>query len=481
MLFKNAKEFYYDYEQPLAAALHRIERRGILVEQTKLGALRKELQDDIKANLDEIATEIQRPVVLYKADASSDDALVLQSPQQLVKLFEGRGLKVPKNRQTGRATTSADALENMLAESGDPILAAVIQVRELGKVLTTNVEALLHKDVLYFSFRATGTETGRRSSSECFVGIGCNGQNIPKWSKWGKKYRSCLVARPGKIFMQVDQKSAEDWIINAIIADVSGVDTGIQELVLADKGGLNRHIKLAAFIFGVPESSISKNAIQYALAKRVRYGASYDMGPATMSVALAKDGKIVHKDECAVLMDRFHLAEPTIRGVYHRYIRSEIETKHRLVTPIGRSRDFLDLRPFSNNNDTIRKGYAFEPQSTVGDNTGLSIVYLELHDFATQALVVSESHDSILCEIDDSDEVIVKTATRLADAFNRTLTFPINGYQVQVPIEHEIGYDLGSMETCDFAKPDGWKNIVAGLRSRQKLIPSSTSGQELRL
>jgi len=463
---------FYEYEIRLARTLHNIERRGIAVDVAKLEALRTEVSQEIDKELQEIADETGTKAVLYKEEAKQGET-VLNSASQVVKLLESRGLKVPASRTTGKATTASDALYTLLAKTGDPILHNILKIRELGKLRFVYIAAPLHNGVLYTSIRATGTETGRRSSSESFARLGTNTQNLPKHSQWGMKYRECLVARPGKVFLQVDQKTAEDWLVHGMIASASGIETGINELL----SGVNRHKKLAAFIFGMPENEISKDCIQYYLAKRARYAGSYGIGSNHMAEALASEGQVVKPSECAVLLDKFHEAEPAIRGVFQKWVIDEISRERRLTTPLGRTRIFFGLRPYADNNAIFRKGFAFIPQSTVGDNNGMAIVAIE----DAQPIVLAESHDSILVEINDSWVEIRNTAKLIQKAFDRRLWIPPKGFGVTIPIELEMGYNLGCMTPCAFLSDHGLLSTWNALKSQAKLLPDLCSGAERQL
>ncbi|MDO8700366.1 MAG: DNA polymerase [Deltaproteobacteria bacterium] len=472
----NQADFYQNYEIRLARALYRIEKRGMLMDMDRLKALRVEVSLAIDKEIAEIESEIKRPVVLSKAEAkgkassiwgNTSEVVVLQSPSQVTDLIESLGIKLKKSRKTKKPTSDSAALYSALAESGSPVIHALLKIRELGKIRSVDIDAPLHNDTLYGAFRASGTDTGRRSSSANVFGLGTNLQNLPKWSDWAKKFRSCITARPGKIFIQCDQKSAEDWVINALIADISGNERGMNEL----RSGINRHKKLAGFVFGLPESQIAKESIQYYLAKRVRYAGSYGMWKWRMAETLASEGKIVHPDECGVLLDRFHLAEPDIKNVFQAWIENELRTKRELTTPLGRCRQFFELRPLSNNSDVFRKGYAQIPQSTVGDNTGMAIVFIE--DRAP--ILLGESHDSVLGEIDDNEESVRGAAQLFAEAFDRKLRFSVRGYEINIPIETEIGYNLGHLHSCDFATT-GWIPIYRELAQAQKQRTHSTGG-----
>ena len=438
----------YDSDIDLARKLHYVAYRGLKVDQIEL----KQLENDITSKLAETCTRIEglinAPAVFSSAEQKrKPNSINIASPAQLVKLLLARGLKVPKDRFSGNYTTGEAKLHTLFAESGDVLLNEVLTVRELNKIEATTVKAVLVNDTFYSDYVVGGTGTGRRSSREFPVhligqresGFGGNGQNIAKHSKLGKQFRRALKARSGKIFLSCDQMSAEDWIVQGIIADQSGDMSGINDL----RSGVDRHCKLAMFVCGMPEDKCNKAAEKSGLifryiGKRTRHGGNYDMHGNTMSGVMAKEGYSVPAANCEQLLNRFHLAEPNIKGVFHEYVQRTITNTRHLDNLFGRGRDFFGFCPWRDNSEVFRVGYAYIPQGTVGDNTGRAIRYCEQRSFGC---VVSESHDSIILEIDDNVDSIFHGVQLLTNAFNNKLIFP-KGFELVIPIEFELGYNI---------------------------------------
>jgi len=329
MWFNSQREYYYDYELPLAKVLWRVEQRGVLVDTVRLAAFAADVESQAKSHLDRIATLTGFEVIdgakgRKKADVKGK--INLGSPKQLGEMLKSLGHKLPKNRKTHQDTTSKDALFILFTKSGDVVLKELLEASALRKI-SGILKARLLENILYSSFSTAGTVNDRRSSSKNFLGLGTNAQNFPKHSKLGKYYRSCLIARPGKIFLQCDQAQAEDWIVHAIIADVSlgRIDSGIQEL----RAGADRHQNLASFIFSVPLDQCSKDAptIFRYLGKKTRHAGNYDMWADTMSIALAHEQQYITRDVCEKLLRKFHEREPQIREVFHRYIQTQVYKK----------------------------------------------------------------------------------------------------------------------------------------------------------
>ena|SRR3990167_2010949 len=445
MLFSTLKSFYEDYQMPLAHVLHHVERRGLLVDQARLTELRLSIDADMKTQAQLIKDTSGQDVVVYVKERKTDDTLCLNSPKDVAKLLKLCGLKVPTDRKTHHETTNEVALQRIFSDSGHAVPKAMLRIRELTKVRGTYVNATLFNNILYCSYIPHGTVGGRRSSRVSVFDIGTNHQNLPKYSDLGKAYRKCIVARPGKIFVACDQKGAEDWIVQALIADNGGGEAGLDEL----RSGTNRHQKLACRIFTKPWEECDKNhktgAILYYLAKKTRHGGNYDLRGRKMSEELAKEGRFFPDYVCDNFLEKFHEAEPEIRSVFHVYVQEKLKKTRQLETPIGRRRSFLSLRPFSDNSSVFRDGYSYIPQSTVGDNNGLAILFCET---VSPGLVVADGHDAIYLEVKDDLRSIREAVALLSEAYNRTLSFP-NGTEIHIPQEYEMGYSFGTLKTFE--------------------------------
>lgn len=436
------RSFYYGYELPLAYAFHAIEKRGVLTDERKLAELRRYLTAELTLTAERLSDLAHKTVCYDSKDASRrglarSDYINLNYYKDVADLLVSRGLKVPKDRWTGNPTTSEDAINTMFAESGDPVLKEILYSRELSKMKGTYVDVRLSSGVLYCSYVVTGTVTGRRSSRRNVFGLGTNQQNIPKHSELGKRFRSCIVARPGKIFISCDQVQAEDWIVNGIIADVSGDDTGLQELKL----GVDRHSRLAALLFQTTPEACGKDTPERFMGKKTRHAGNYDMGPQEMARQMIKEGHEVPIDMCRTHLEIFHKTNPGIKGVFHRYVQETLSRTRTLTTPLHRERIFLSLRPFADNKKEYKEAYSYIPQSTVGDNTGLGILYCETN---RKGLVVMDVHDAIVLEVSDDKESVKDGVGLLYDSFQREIIFP-SGLSFIIPVEFEIGYDLAHM------------------------------------
>jgi len=470
---------FYEYEMELARRLYEVDQRGILVDQVKLKELDKFVVEELNKQCVEVSKCLNgRPVVhstkqtkqlaeLLKIDSGT--ILNLGSPLQLKKLLvDELGIKLKKDRESGKESTNEEALNEAFAATGNNVLKHILRTRELGKVKGTYIDARLNDSILYGCSSASGTVTGRRASRKNFLGFGTNLQNQPKHSDLGAKFLECHIARPGKIFVQCDQASAEEWIVQGIIADVSGNDRGIQSLHDSIRTGISRHAVLASQIFGIPiERTNDKNCIEYYMGKKVRHAGNYDMQADKMAAVMASEGFTLEKKFCAAVLNKFHEVEPDIRKVFHEYIKQTLTRTRMLTTPLGRVRTFHGLHPTRDNGKVFREGYAYIPQSSVGDNTGMALVYCEQQ---APGLVIQDKHDALLLEVTDTLENVILARDLLLKAFERTFTFP-NGYEVRIPIDFEIGYSVKGLKKCPlFSDDGGWKKVYHELKENHVAI-----------
>lgn len=466
------------------ALYHSLETRGILVDSIKLAAaavyVNQEIEDQLKIaggqwgkrlyigaenSVYEKAKKAVKEGKIEKEKASllvtlqAGNEFNIRSPEKFLSFLQDVGYKVPKvtkkdkdGEWSSEESTSELALRQLIRENqfnypkGDEALISVLSVRELLTLKSRYLNARLFDrtegPVFLSSYNAgSGTLTGRRSSKKHIYGYGGNAQNIPSHSATAGLFRSCLVSRPGTIFLSVDQVSAEDWPVSAL----AGNHTAIDEL----KTGADRHSKLAAFIFNIALASKTteewKKSIERYLGKKTRHANNYGMQAPRMHDSLMQEGKYFSVEVCKNLLERANAADPSIKNVFHKYIESCLSSTRMLVTPFGRERQFLGFRPGSKNGNLLNEAYSYIPQSIVGDNTGFAIEELQLSP-ERGIEVVQEGHDSIIQEVaydgqGDSSKLVIGLE-RTIESFIRPITF-YNGITVGIPVEAELSWNFG--------------------------------------
>jgi len=449
------------YLHSLQAIYNRIGNRGICVDPLRLKEAKIFVNEEIKKNLEIATTQWNCTVYLgAENDDGSEGSVNINAnngQRTLVKKMQELGYEIPKitkkdseGNYDQKFSSSELALQKILVKNqfnyagGDPAIRAILKIRELGKIKSSYLNARLYKtpdDLLLYlsSYNVAGTVTGRRSSKKHTFGFGNNAQNFPKHGSIAKTFRRCLVARPGGIFLMVDQKGAEEWPVLAL----SGNTSALTEL----QTGLNRHLKRAAFLFGLDLSVKSegewKDGMEYYLGKKCGHAKNYGMRGNRMSDSLAQEGFSINPTMCQHLLDKLTAFDPSTENVFHKYIQEQLYKSRVLETPAGRQRQFLGLRPNDTNYSILNEAYAYVPQSTVGDNTGFAVFHLENNSARDTSFIVQEGHDSIVQDLPHSSDRIWTALEHTIRAFEREFVF-YNGIRINIPIEAEIGFDFAT-------------------------------------
>lgn len=443
------------YEHKLAYVYNKIDDRGILTDRHKMAKLRVYCNDTITKLCDSLSRTTNNQIYLGAENkpASGISVNINYSPN-LQALLKNLGFTLPKIRKKNKDTHEFEfkdsanklVLQKVLADpnlwpatyiNAKQIITDLLEVHTVAKIKSTYANARLFKDVYYSTANVAGTVTGRRSSRKHTYSIGGNNQNFPKYTELAGKFREALISRPGRIFFIVDQIKAEEWPVSAL-AENQGA---LGEL----RAGVNRHLKLASYLFGIPEQVLKAGidrketdaVLCYYLGKKTRHANNYGMRALRMSEQLAGEGHSISKDVCATMLEKVNNADPSVQSVFHKYIQEQIFNTKQLRTPLGRERQFFGFRTSDKNYDLLNEAYSYIPQSTVGDNTGLAIVYLDgCNDY-----ILQDGHDSLIQEPPDNENELISTLRFTEQAFARDITFH-NGITIRIPIEAEIGYNL---------------------------------------
>lgn len=254
-------KIYNDIELPLMPVIDAMETHGIVLDTAYLAQLSKRYHADL--------TEIEKRIF----DTAGSE-FNLNSPKQLgemlfdtLKIGSGKG----KRTATGQRSTREDELMKLKDEY--PIVADILEYRELQKLLSTyidNLPALVAEDGrLHAHFVQTGTTTGRMSSQSP------NLQNIPTKSSRGAAIRRAIIAPEGFKLVAADYSQIE-LRLAAVLSD----DT---KLIHAFKDGQDVHTAVAAQVFDVPVDMVDKEMRRRA--KAINFGILYGMGANALAAA----------------------------------------------------------------------------------------------------------------------------------------------------------------------------------------------------
>jgi DNA polymerase-1 len=249
---RGATRLLHEIELPLVSLLSQLERTGIAADSHHFADMSATLFGEVKAS-----EQAAYAVVGHEFN--------LGSPKQLQEvLFTELGLPKTKKIKTGY-TTDSEALTNLLATTGHPVLEHLMHHRDVSKLksfvdilaLATGEDGRIHT-----TFNQTIAATGRLSSTDP------NLQNIPIRTETGRRIREGFVVGPGyETLLTADYSQIE----LRIMADLSGD----QALIDAFESGHDFHAATASRVFGTGPADVTPE--QRAKIKAMNYGLAYGL------------------------------------------------------------------------------------------------------------------------------------------------------------------------------------------------------------
>jgi len=242
--------------------------------------------------------------------------------------------------------------------------------------------------------------------------------------------RTLFIPDPGKVLVAMDQAQGESRVIAYLSGSKFYIDAHISG---------NVHLEAGKIFFPEHVPHMTKEWAKdtpfpgnpgktyYDLMKSMQHGNNYGQSPN----GLAKHLGISKKDAQQMQINYFKRL-PEIPA-YHQWVKNEIMTKRKLVTPLGRERQFLG-RVWEHS--TLREAISYQPQSTVSDLTKIFMwrvfKYLDPHDVQ----LLMEHHDSLLLQVDeDKVESVLPKLEELS-----YIPYRIGDYEVQAVWETKVGH-----------------------------------------
>ena len=358
----------YQVEEDLVDVVVAMEGRGVRVDTQMLNRL----QTDIQKKLSDIESEI------YKVAGMEFN---INSPKQMgVVLFETLGISPKGIKKTpGKEfSTAADELEKIRDEH--PVVALILQQRELQKMLSTYIAPLPDSvgpdGRIHSTLYPLGTTTGRLSSSNP------NLQNIPIRGEWGAHIRESFIPDEGKVFLACDYSQMELRIVAHLAKD--------KNMIEAFQNGEDIHTRTASLVFGIDANEVTKD-MRYR-AKALNFGLIYGIG----SRAFARSAGI-SVDEAKDFMDKYLVVFSGV-AEYIESAKALARERGYAETLFGRKRFLPDLhspnpglRAFAE-----RAAINMPAQGTAADIVKMAMVRAE-KEFPTISLLL-QIHDELLWE-----------------------------------------------------------------------------------
>lgn len=206
--------------------------------------------------------------------------------------------------------------------------------------------------------------------------------------------------------------------------------------------GKDIHWLNAQSIFGIrteydssnPELKVKRN-----LAKTIKHAGNYGTGPNKMQKVLLKNDYYFEQSECKLFLYNIRNARPMVE-LWKRGVEQQLQTNRTLITPLGRKRVFYGrMGP-----DLFRAGYAFVPQSTVGELVCMAIrdIYQKLEVEQGVAQILLNVHDEVVVQCKPED--VMRVAKGIKSCMEREII--VNGRPLLIPCDFKQGLNWGEMK-----------------------------------
>jgi DNA polymerase-1 len=393
-----------EMELPLSRVLAAMEARGIAVDLDFLHELQREFADGVAAAAAECYAVIGREVNLG-------------SPKQLqAVLFDELGLPKTKKIKSGY-TTDADALTNLLAQTGHPFLEHLLRHRDVTR-LRTVIDGLIPMvdDVgrIHTTFQQTIAATGRLSS------IDPNLQNIPIRSAEGRRIRQAFVVGAGfESLMTADYSQIE----MRIMAHLSG-DEGLIE---AFTSGEDLHSFVASRAFGIPIEQVDPEMRRRI--KAMSYGLAYGLSAYGLAQQLRISPEEA-REQMHAYFERFGGIRDYLDGVV-----DEARQTGFTETTLGRRRYLPDLTSDNRQRREMAERMALNApiQGSAADVIKVAMLRVE-QAIAGQGLrsrMLLQVHDELVLEVAPGEREPLEALVRREMA---------GAAELSVPLEVSVGF-----------------------------------------
>ena len=381
---RGESDLFAAIEIPLVGILARMESTGVLVDRDFLVTF----GDDLRRRLADLETSIH--------DAAGGPFNVNSTLQLREILFEQLGLPVLKKTPKGVPSTDASVLGKLRQEH--PIVDDLLTYRELEKLRSTYVDALLplieSDGRVRGRFNQMAAATGRLSQEQP------NLQNIPVRSAEGRAIRKAFVAAAGWQFLVADYSQIE----LRILAHFSG-DTGLVE---AFQQNFDIHAATAANVNGISIDEVTTE--QRRRAKMINFGLLYGMEAYGLAQRL-EIGRAEAQEHIDVYFDRF----PEVRDFMQGIVAAARESGY-TTTLLGRRRYLPELASgnFRTRQSGERMALNAPIQGSAADIIKKAMVVLEdeLRSRRLGSEMLLQIHDELVLEVPDAELEEVTALTK---------------------------------------------------------------------
>lgn len=374
-------------ELPLVPILARMEHAGVGLDTVYLA----EVGDDLAKRIASLQD------VIYGFAGRSFN--VNSTLQLRSVLFDELGLPVIKKTPKGAPSTDASVLEKLADQHG--IVQSLLSFRELDKLRSTYVEALLklvdEDGRVRGRLNQTGAATGRLSMERP------NLQNIPARTKEGRAIRKAFVAEDGCTFLVADYSQIE----LRILAHLSQ-DPGLIEAFAND---VDIHAATAARVGGIEPTEVDDEMRR--TSKMINFGLLYGMEAYGLAQRLD-----IGRGEAQRHIDEYFEQFPEVKAYMAGIVDDARDTGY-TTTILGRRRYLPELHSQNARDRQMGERMALNApiQGSAADIIKKAMIVLdtELVENGYSAQIILQIHDELLLEVplDEIDEVAALTVSTM--------------------------------------------------------------------
>lgn len=380
-----AIDLFNNIDMPTVTVLADMQWNGMYADEEELNRFGDKLKEQL-----EIKTKM-----IYEM---AGEEFNINSTKQLGEiLFEKMKLPVVKKTKSGYST-DVDVLEKLKSE--DPIIAEILDYRQLMKLNSTYVEGLKQyinpkTKRIHSFFHQTITATGRISSTEP------NLQNIPTRFELGKQVRKIFKPEQGKVYIDADYSQIELRVLAHMSEDT--------HMVQAFKENQDIHKQAASKVFKTPIDEVTKE--QRSNAKAVNFGIVYGISDFGLGEQLG-----ISRKKAKQYIDEYLVEYKGIKNFMDDVTEKAKEIGY-VETLFNRRRYIPELK---SNNYMVRQFGSRAAMNTPIQGTAADImkiavinVYNKLKSLKLKSKIVLQVHDEMMIEvpIEEIEEVkrIIKT------------------------------------------------------------------------
>jgi DNA polymerase-1 len=414
------KDVYDQIEKPLIPIVREMGAHGILIDPKVLKDLAKKYGGEL--------AQIEKSIYKHAGHEFN-----VSSPKQLGDVLFDE-LKIVPERMKKTAGGQRSTKESELEKIRDmhPIVAEILEYRELKKLLGTYIENLPpmldSENRLHAEFLQTGAVTGRMASQN--PGL----QNIPMRTERGRAIRHAFVASKGFTLLGLDYSQIE--------LRIAAILSGDEKLCAIFKSGRDVHQEVASMVFGVAADKVDYEMRRRA--KIINFGILYGMGANALRVQLGSTTAEAHQyleDYFATFKTLSEYLEKT-KGFARKHGYTE--------TLFGRRRQFPEMKsslPYVRA-QAERMAINAPIQGTSADIVKLAMVrvdeLLAREGRGEDAHLLLQVHDELVYEIRDAQ--VAELAPKIKSLMEETLTKE-EAQGVPIIATMKTGSDWGSMHS----------------------------------